>query len=92
LVRFELLARNTNLRGRLSTVNLLKMIRCFVRKVNNKFQHKKQHIYTSNCKEVNRTEPSPSVRLPWLKDSRCKKLQIQPSHLKMEMASRNLTD
>jgi hypothetical protein len=36
---------------------------CFV-KNKKKFQYEKQLILTSWCKEVNRTDPSPSVRIP----------------------------
>ncbi len=55
-----MLAGNSNYRGRLSAVDLLIKIT----KVTN-FFYKKQLIKTSEYKEVNRTDPSPSVRLPW---------------------------
>jgi hypothetical protein len=48
------------LRGRLSTVDLLIKATCFV-----KVLIKKELIRTSKYKEVNCTKPSPSVRLPW---------------------------
>jgi hypothetical protein len=46
--------------GRLSTVNLLIKIGCFVNK-KLLFQHEKEQIWTSLNKEVNHISPSPSV-------------------------------
>jgi hypothetical protein len=50
------------MRGRLSTVDLLIETACFVKKVKNIF-----NIERSKNKEINRSEPSSSVRLPWSK-------------------------
>ncbi len=49
------------LKGMLSTVDLLvkKAILC-------KNEYKKKLILTSSYKEINSTEPSPSVRVPWV--------------------------
>ncbi len=54
-------ARNTNRRGKLCTVDLL-----FCKKVKYCLQCQNELIRTSQYKEVkvNRTEPSPSVRVP----------------------------
>jgi hypothetical protein len=48
--------------GRLTTVDLLIKITCFVKKI---FQYKKKLTLTSEYKEVKCTDPSPSVRIPW---------------------------
>jgi hypothetical protein len=59
-------AGKTNKRGRLNTVDLLIEMACFVK--NNIFHIERSlSTYTSKCKEVNCTEPSPSVRLPFQK-------------------------
>jgi hypothetical protein len=52
-------------RERISTVDLLIKIGCFVKKGKIEFQFEKQLRKTSKFKEVNRTDPSPSERLPW---------------------------
>jgi hypothetical protein len=50
-------------RGRLSTVDFLIKVGCFVKK--DFFQLEKQLIWNSKCKGAQCTEPSPSVRIPW---------------------------
>ncbi len=55
--------RNTNCRGRVNTVDYLIKVACFVKKGKWYFQYKKQLTSTCQYKEINRAEPSPSVRL-----------------------------
>jgi len=55
------------LKGRVSTLDLLIKIGCFVKKRNIHFQYQKQLIWTSYFKELNRAYSSPSVRIPCIK-------------------------
>ncbi len=50
-------------RGRLISDDLLVKMACFVKKKEKRSL--KQLIWTSKCKGVNHTDPSPSVRIPW---------------------------
>jgi hypothetical protein len=51
--------------ARPSTADLFIMAACFVKKGQSYFQHENELIQTSYYKEVNRDEPSSSVRVPW---------------------------
>jgi hypothetical protein len=55
---------NTKTRGRLSTIDLLIRVACFARK-EIMFSISKQLFQTSQYNELNCTEPSPSVSVPW---------------------------
>jgi hypothetical protein len=63
-IRIKTKPRNTNRSGRLSTADLLVKIALVVKKKAIHFQYEKQLIWTSSYKEINRTDPSPSVRIP----------------------------
>jgi hypothetical protein len=54
------------LRAMLSTVNLHIKVVCFVKDVDYIFNIKRRSSKLVKCYEVNGTEPSPTVRLPWL--------------------------
>ncbi len=56
---------NTNWMGGLSTVDLLIKFACFVKKVNKCMHFQKELICTSWYKEVNGTDPSRLVSIPW---------------------------
>ncbi len=43
------------------------------------FQYKEEVVKTGHCEEVNGTEPSPLVRLPWLNENNNKKLKFLPT-------------
>jgi hypothetical protein len=52
--------------GKISTLDLLIKVPCFCKNGKKHFQYKKELILTNEYKEINCTEDSPSVRLPWL--------------------------
>jgi hypothetical protein len=59
--------RNTNWGDRLSTVDLLLKVACFVKKENNSFNVKMSWFkLVSTRRSTVLIRPSPSVRLPWL--------------------------
>ena len=56
--------RNPYWKGSNSTVDLLAKIAYFVKNEKKYAQYQKQVVYSSQYKELNRTEPSPSERIP----------------------------